>query len=57
MDEKTERIIEHLEYLKVKELGLYNRLDKKGNNAIVSFGKIQGLSDAIRFIKSECNGI
>tara|TARA_R110000744_G_scaffold187074_2_gene306496 strand:+ start:972 stop:1142 length:171 start_codon:yes stop_codon:yes gene_type:complete len=53
MNGKIERVIEHLEYLKVKELGLYNRLDKKGNNAIVSFGKIQGLSDAIRFIKSE----
>ena len=57
MNEKIERIIEHLEYLKVKESGLYNRLDKKGNNAVVSFGKIQGLNDAIRFIKSEYNGI
>ena len=53
MNGKIERVIEHLEYLKVKELVLYNRLDKKGNNAIVSFGKIQGLNDAIRFIKSE----
>jgi hypothetical protein len=57
MDGKIERIIEHLEHLKVKELGLYSRLDEKGNNAIVSFGKIQGLSDAIRFIKSEYSGI
>ena len=55
MDEKIKRVIEHLEYLKVKEAGLYNRLDKKGDNNIVSFGKIQGLSDAIRFIKSEYN--
>ena len=53
MNGKIERVIEHLEYLKVKELGLYSRLDEKGNNAIVSFGKIQGLSNAIRFIKSE----
>ena len=53
MNEKIERIIEHLEYLKVKESILYNRLDRKGNNAVVSFGKIQGLNDAIRFIKSE----
>lgn len=53
MEDKIERVIEHLEYLKVKELELYNRLDEKGNNQVVSFGKIQGLGDAIRFIKSE----
>jgi len=53
MEEKIERVIKHLEYLKVKEVDLYNRLDKKGNNQVVSFGKIQGLDDAIRFIKSE----
>lgn len=53
MDKKIERVIEHLEYLKIKEVNLFNRLDEKGNNKVVSFGKIQGLDDAIRFIKSE----
>tara|TARA_R110002153_G_C12949476_1_gene458443 strand:+ start:333 stop:515 length:183 start_codon:yes stop_codon:yes gene_type:complete len=53
MEDKIERVIEHLEYLKVKEFELYNRLDKDGNNQVVSFGKIQGLDLAINFIKSE----
>lgn len=53
MEEKIERIIEHLEYLKVKEFESYNRLDKNGNNKVVSFGKIQGFDEVIRFVKSE----
>tara|TARA_R110000851_G_scaffold280685_1_gene433973 strand:- start:361 stop:528 length:168 start_codon:yes stop_codon:yes gene_type:complete len=53
MDKKIERVLEQLEHLKVKEFELYNRLDKDGNNQVVSFGKIQGLDLAIRFIKSE----
>ena len=53
MEKKIERVIEHLEHLKVKEIELYNSLDKNENNQVVSFGKIQGLNDAINFIKSE----
>tara|TARA_R110000850_G_scaffold267411_1_gene398364 strand:+ start:17 stop:184 length:168 start_codon:yes stop_codon:yes gene_type:complete len=55
MNEKIERIIEHLEYLKLKELDLYNRLDEKSNNRIVCFGKTQGFENSIKFIKSEFN--
>ena len=50
---KMQRIVEYLEYLKVKEVDFYNRLDEKGNNKLVSFGKIQGFDEVIKFIKSE----
>ena len=53
MNKKIERVIEHLEHLKVKDIELYNSLDKNENNQVVSFGKIQGLNDALNFIKSE----
>tara|TARA_R110002012_G_scaffold243902_1_gene418594 strand:- start:807 stop:995 length:189 start_codon:yes stop_codon:yes gene_type:complete len=50
---KMERIVEHLEYLKVKEVDFYNKLDEKGNNKLVSFGKVQGFEEVIKFVKSE----
>ena len=53
MEEKIERVLEQLEHLKRKEVELRKRVDKKSNNAVVSFGKILAFNDAINFIKSE----
>lgn len=53
MEKKIERAIEHLENLKEKEIKLYNKLNKEGNNKVVSFGKIQAFDEVINFVKSE----